>query len=105
MGYCPLSIRLGVQGTGGRWALGVLVLGVQAGAQEARAQAGAGSAGVGRAGGAQVRGARRSARGERLGVQLGARGTAGWAAWARSLGMLLGQWAVHLVHSACFDPV
>ena len=43
------------------------------------------------------------------GAQARAHGTgAGRAAWARpgrGLGVLLGQQAVHSMHSACFDPV
>ena len=42
----------------------------------------------------------------------GARGRGAWGAqgkghgrWACGLGVLLGQQAVHSMHSACFDPV
>ena len=47
----------------------------------------------------------RGARQGRAGRVAGARRTQAWARPGRCLGVLLGQWAVHLVHSACFDPV
>ena len=77
MGYGPLSIRLGVQAALG-WAQAGA--GCWAGRKRARRW-------HGRAGG-------------RL-AGLGRRARQGM----RGLGMLLGQQAVHSVHSACFDPV
>ena len=35
----------------------------------------------------------------------GRRGARSTGRPGRGLGVQLGQWAVHLVHSACFDPV
>ena len=99
MGYCPNCV---VTKGLGSWALG-------AGRRHARH-------GVGRAGGGAQGSRARSTRarsaggrtGGGAGRAIGARGTRGTQAWARpghNLGVLLGQWAVHLVHSACFDLV
>ena len=62
--------------------------------KEKRAAAGAGLARQ------QARGSRGSRRGASAARRYGAR-----AAGASGLGVLLSQQAVHLVHSACFDPV
>ena len=71
--------------------------------RQARARA-LGCAGAGAAG---ARGApRRAGRAEAAGARgaLGSRTGCRRAACAH-LGMLAGLWAMHLVHSACFDPV
>ena len=47
----------------------------------------------------------RRAHGARGRRALGARGTSAVSAAMPGLGVLLGQQAVHSVHSACFDPV
>ena len=98
MGYCPLSMRQARRCAG--WVLG-------AGAQGlAQGRAAGGSAWqAAQRGRAGARGAQRMSGVDLRGARLGERGTADWAAWVRSLGVLLGQWAVYLVHSACFDPV
>ena len=61
----------------------------------------------GRAGGKRAgRGRRtRRARGALDRWARGARGTGAVRAAMRGLGVLLGQQAVHSVHSSCFDPV
>ena len=79
------------------------------GAGEARTgrAAGSGPHGRRRAGGwgAQAQHAGTEARGSRRGgLAVRRRGHAGCCR-ARGLGMLLGQQAVHSVHSACFDPI
>ena len=46
-------------------------------------------------------------RADERGARQGRAGLAGRAAWALGArpGRAAGMWAVHLVHSACFDPV
>ena len=109
MGYCPLSIRQ--PGTG----LGARAQGAQVGARGTQAGAGvrdALSRWQGRAGPrGQAPGGRRARRRHgRTASGAGALGGKGarqagvGQCRARGLGVLLGQWAVHSVHSACFWP-
>ena len=116
MGYCSNgAVTKGL----GNWALGAGGRGTALGAQ-AEVRRGARH-------GAQGRGARRAGAWSAGARGMARRGTerrrAGrWGEWARQqargthdtqararpglgLGMLLGQQAVHLVHSACFDPI
>ena len=79
MGYCPFEHKAGALGAGGRWAQAALSARHDMGARRGTAQ--------GRLGRTSA-GSRRAGHG-RLG----------------DLGVLLGQQAVHSVHSACFDPV
>ena len=98
MGYCPIELKAGL-GAG----LGTGRVGGARGTQARRRRHGRTSAGRAAGGHALQAGG------------TGARQAGTWARQAREarpagrprrgLGVLLGQWAVHLVHSTCFDPV
>ena len=81
---------------GGRWGAGAR----GAGARGAWACGARGLAGAAGARGARGRQAGARAAGARRALGAGCRRAA-----CAHLGVLAGLWAVHLVHSACFDPV
>ena len=102
--YC--GRRHGLPVSQGRQLCRDTTLGAWLGARGAQAR---GTGALGRAGGRSAGaggGARRGRRaaGRRHGRAAGRRGACR-AGRERDLGVQLGQWAVHLVHSACFDPV
>ena len=86
MGYCPLSIRQPGAGLGARTRRQALGRGTRA------------------AGGMGALRVARGAPGARALGGMGARQARAGRGRARGLGVLLGQWAVHSVHSACFWP-
>ena len=106
MGYCPFehwlgrTRRLGAHGAWARgWALGAGELGRgRAGCEAGRPGRATGRLGpAGRATGrlGRAAGARRA-----LGARAGCRRAA-----CAHLGVLAGLWALHSMHSACFDPI
>ena len=109
MGYCPSELKAGLGaglGTGGAGGASGTAQAAWARGRRVSGPTGAGLAG--RAGARGVRGRRARAAGERhrraAGRHVGRSRRAGHGRLG-GLGMQLGQWAVHLVHSACFDPV
>ena len=103
MGYCPFEHKAGL----GAWAHGAHGRGARR--SKARGKLAHGRWAMGR----WVRGTTRAHRAGRRalgsrqgrgGRTAGARGARGMGD-VRGLGVLLGQQAVHSVHSACFDPI